>query len=56
MPLLAIAAIGVDLGVWYLQAQQNQRIADASSLAAVVWLPDEDAARAVAYGAWPATV
>ncbi len=51
IPLLAIAAIGVDLGVWYLQAQQNQRIADASSLAAVVWLPDETAATAVAYDA-----
>lgn len=51
LPLLAIAAIGVDLGVWYLQAQQNQRIADASSLAAVVWLPDEAAATSVAYDA-----
>ena len=51
LPLLAIAAIGVDLGVWYLQAQQNQRIADASSLAAVVWLPDEGTATSVAYEA-----
>ncbi len=51
LPLLAIAAIGVDLGVWYLQAQQNQRIADAASLAAVVWLPDEAEATAVAYEA-----
>ncbi len=48
IPLLAIAAIGVDLGVWYLQAQQNQRIADASALASVVWLPDGVAATAVA--------
>ena len=51
LPLLAVAAIGVDVGAWYLQAQQNQRIADAAALAGVVWLPDESKARAVAIDA-----
>lgn len=41
VPLMAITAIAVDIGVWYLQAQKNQRIADAAALAGVVWLPDE---------------
>ncbi|MCP4226549.1 MAG: hypothetical protein GY773_24690 [Actinomycetia bacterium] len=48
IPLIAITAIGVDLGVWYLQAQENQRIADAAALAGVVWLPDQDEAERVA--------
>ena len=33
IPLLSFAAIGVDIGVWYLQAQRNQRVADAAALA-----------------------
>lgn len=51
IPLLAFAAIGVDVGVWYLQAQKNQRTADAAALAGVVWLPNEAKARAAAYEA-----
>ncbi len=48
IPLLAIAAIGVDIGIWYVQAQQNQRVADAAALAGVVWLPDKAKAQQVA--------
>ncbi len=51
IPLLAFAAIGVDVGVWYLQAQKNQRTADAAALAGVVWLPNESKARAAAFEA-----
>ncbi len=51
IPLLAFAAIGVDVGVWYLQAQKNQRVADAAALAGVVWLPNEAKARSVAFEA-----
>lgn len=48
VPLMAITAIAVDIGVWYLQAQRNQRVADAAALAGVVWLPDRDKAWDVA--------
>lgn len=48
LPLMAIAALGVDVGVWYLQGQRNQRAADAAALAGVVLLPDEVAAEAAA--------
>lgn len=41
VPLIGIAAIGVDFGVWYLQASRNQSAADAAALAGAVWLPDE---------------
>jgi hypothetical protein len=51
IPLMSIAAIGVDVGVWYLQAQENQRVADAASLAGVVLLPDQAAAQAAAFEA-----
>ncbi len=51
IPLLAFAAIGVDVGVWYLQAQKNQRVADSAALAGVVWLPNEAKARQVAFEA-----
>ncbi len=46
LPLMALAAVGVDIGVWYLQAQKNQRIADSAALAGVVWMPDEATALA----------
>ncbi len=48
LPLMALAAVGVDIGVWYLQAQKNQRIADSAALAGVVWMPDEATAIATA--------
>lgn len=41
IPMIAIAAIGVDFGMWYLQASRNQSAADAAALAGAVWLPDE---------------
>jgi hypothetical protein len=48
VPLLAMVAISVDVGAWYVQAQANQRTADAAALAGVVWLPDFDKAEDVA--------
>ena len=51
LPLLAIAAIGVDFGLWYLQAARNQRVADAAALAGAVWMPDQDLAEAAALDA-----
>ncbi len=51
IPLLAVTAIAVDIGVWYLQAQKNQRVADAAALAGAAWLPDQDVARDVAMDA-----
>ncbi len=48
IPLMAITAIGVDIGVWYLQGSRNQRIADAAALAGAVWLPDQAKAESVA--------
>lgn len=46
--LLAFTAMVVDIGTWYVQAQANQRAADAAALAGVVWLPDMAKAEAVA--------
>lgn len=51
IPLIGIAAIGVDFGVWYLQASRNQRAADAAALAGAVWLPDEAKATSAANAA-----
>lgn len=48
IPLMAITAIGVDLGVWYMQGARNQRVADAGALAGAVWLPDQVKAEEVA--------
>lgn len=48
IPLMAITAIGVDIGIWFVEASRNQRIADAASLAGAVWMPDEAKAEAVA--------
>ncbi len=42
--LVGLAALVVDVGTWYLRAQQLQRAADAASLAAVVhWADDTEA-------------
>jgi len=48
IPLLIFAAFAVDVGAWYVEAQQIQQAADAASLAGVVWMPDETKAREVA--------
>lgn len=45
VPLLAFTGFAVDLGAWYAQAGKLQRTADAASLAAVSYMPDESAAR-----------
>lgn len=37
--VLIAASFAVDLGWWYVRAQQAQRAADAASLAGVVWMP-----------------
>lgn len=39
--LLWLAALGIDLGWFYLHAQRLQRAADASALAGVIWLPGD---------------
>lgn len=47
--VLLAAAFAVDLGWWYVRAQQAQRTADAASLAGVTWMPgDFPKARSVA--------
>jgi len=38
---VGLAALGVDVGSWYLRAQNLQRAADAAALAAVVYMPDQ---------------
>ncbi len=48
IPLMIFAALAVDVGGWYSKANQVQRAADAASLAAVVWMPDDDKALEVA--------
>jgi hypothetical protein len=37
VPLVIMTAFAVDLGSWYAQGQRMQRVADAASLAGVVW-------------------
>ncbi len=44
VPLVAFAALVVDVGAWYVEGQRAQRAADAGALAGVVWLPDESTA------------
>ncbi|MCP5030152.1 MAG: hypothetical protein GY929_28110, partial [Actinomycetia bacterium] len=44
VPLVMVVGFAVDIGSWYLQAAETQRAADASALAAVVWLPDMSSA------------
>lgn len=37
IPLVVMTAFAIDLGSWYAQGQRMQRVADAASLAGVVW-------------------
>jgi hypothetical protein len=39
VPLLAMAALAVDVGAWYAEAAKQQKAADAASLGGVVYLP-----------------
>src|SRR4051812_13701635 len=39
--LLITSSMVVDLGAWYVRAQQLQRAADAAALAGVVYMPDD---------------
>lgn len=39
--VLLAAAFAVDVGWWYVRAQQVQRAADAAALAGVVWMPGD---------------
>lgn len=48
IPLMIFAALAVDVGGWYSRAAQIQRAADAASLAAVVYMPNEPKATAAA--------
>lgn len=41
VPLMIFAALVVDIGAWYVRADQAQRTADAAALAGTVWLPDD---------------
>ncbi len=44
IPLFVFAAFATDIGFWYVQGQKAQRAADAAATAAVLVLPDSDAA------------
>jgi hypothetical protein len=53
VPMMLMAALAVDVGSWYVEAQQIQRAADAAALAGVTFMPDhfsdaQDKAREVA--------
>jgi hypothetical protein len=48
VPLLTVAALGVDLSMWRARAGQLQHAADAAALAGTVWMPNLAKARAVA--------
>jgi Flp pilus assembly protein TadG len=48
IPLMIFAAFAVDVGAWYVRADQAQRAADAAALAGTVWMPDQVKAREVA--------
>jgi Flp pilus assembly protein TadG len=48
IPLLLVAGLSVDVGLWYNKTADMRKAADAAALAGVVWLPDEDAARSAA--------
>jgi len=39
--VLLAGAFAVDLGYWYVRAQQAQRAADAAALAGVIWMPGD---------------
>ena len=54
IPMLAAAALAVDLGGWYARASEIQRTADAAALAGVTYLPqgiDEASAEALGVAA-----
>ncbi len=51
VPLMLFSAFAVDVGAWYLEAQQAQRAADAAALAGVVWMPNFPVAEQVAVDA-----
>jgi hypothetical protein len=46
--LLCFAGFSVDIGAWYARGNELQRVADAASLAGVVWMPDLTKATQVA--------
>jgi hypothetical protein len=48
IPLMIFAAFATDVGGWYVRSQEVQRASDAAALAAVVWMPDIDAAERAA--------
>lgn len=48
IPMMVFAALAVDIGSWYIRAQQAQAAADAAALAGVVWMPDLTTARSAA--------
>ena len=48
VPLMLFAALAVDIGAWFVRADQTQRAADAAALAGTVWLPDVTRAEEVA--------
>jgi len=48
IPLMIFAALAVDIGAWYIRAQQAQAAADAAALGGVVWMPDLPTATAAA--------
>ncbi len=47
--LLLFTGLTVDFGSWYNRAAEIQRAADAAALAGVVWMPEYDVARTVAF-------
>src|SRR5690349_22679653 len=40
VPMLLMAGLSVDVGIWYSNVSNIQKAADAAALAGVVWLPD----------------
>ena len=46
--LMLIGGLATDLGYWYVRSGEIERAADASALAAVVWMPDLSKATNVA--------
>ncbi len=48
VPLMLFSALAIDVGAWYVRADQAQKTADAAALAGTVWLPDQSTAVEVA--------
>jgi hypothetical protein len=48
LPLLTVAAMGIDAASWYDRAGQLQRAADSAALAGTVWMPNVAKATSVA--------